>query len=305
MKYINNISLTTGNFGMKDQVVALQWIKNNIGSFGGDPESITLFGESAGASSVGLHMMSDLSQDLFQRAIFQSSSPDSHWSVMTDAEARERSAAFLKNVQCDAVADTDDMLACLRNLTADTILNNEWVVGNFMVFPWVPSVDGDFLKDTPHNLLYQGKYAKKDTLLGVNKEEGTFWILYVLPGMYKDQESLQNYTMFKAGVDTMDWDLATEMRDIIKTMYSPSNISDTEANRDNMEHVCGDRTFTCPTIELARLLGESSTKTYLYYLTHRASNEVWHPWMGVIHGADIQVRNWLFRISLQLRFGFV
>ena len=58
-----------GNFGMKDQVVALRWIKDNIGSFGGDPGSITLFGESAGAASIALHMMSDLSQDIFQVSI--------------------------------------------------------------------------------------------------------------------------------------------------------------------------------------------------------------------------------------------
>jgi carboxylesterase type B len=273
---------------MKDQVLALRWIKDNIESFGGDPDSITIFGESSGASSAGLHMMSELSQDLFQRAIFQSGSPDSHWSFMTEAQAKQRSAAFFQNVRC-AEATTVEMLSCLRNLSADEILNNEWVDFNFMVFPWAPSVDGDFLKDTPHNLLYQGKYAKKDTLMGVNKDEGTYWIIYTLPGMYKDQPSLQNYTMFRAGIDTLDWDLSSQTRETIKTMYTPDNINDMEALRDNLENVCGDRSFTCPTKELTRVFTESGSKTYFYYLTHRASNEVWHPWMGVIHGAEIQV----------------
>ena len=60
-------------------------------------------------------------------------------------------------------------------------------------------------------------------------------------------------------------------------------------NRDNLGLVCGDRSFTCPTRELTRVLAGSDTKTYYYYLSHRASNEEWHPWMGVIHGADVQV----------------
>ena len=278
----------TGNFGMKDQVLAMRWIKDNIESFGGDPDSITIFGESSGASSAGLHMMSSLSQDLFQRAIFQSGSPDSHWSFMTQAQARERSELFFTNVQCES-ADTDTLLSCLRNLTTDEIVNQEWVDVRFMVFPWAPSVDGEFLPDTPHNLLYQGKYAKKDTLLGVNKDEGTYWILYALESLKRNEPSLQNYTMFRDAIDVLDWDLPARTRETIRTMYTPADVNDLEANRDNLDQVCGDRSFTCPTKELTRLLVDPHVKTYFYYLTYRASNEVWHPWMGVIHGAEIQV----------------
>jgi len=61
-----------GNFGIKDQVVSLSWIKDNIPAFGGDLHQITIFGESSGASSAVFHMMSNYSQDLFQRAIFES-----------------------------------------------------------------------------------------------------------------------------------------------------------------------------------------------------------------------------------------
>ena len=150
----NGIHLFPGNFGLKDQKVAMQWIHDNIAAFGGDPELVTLFGESSGAASVGYHMMSPESQHLFKRAIFESGSPDSHWSFMTLDQARERSRAFFEAVNCP---DDDTVLDCLRQLDSDVIYNNDWVDANFLVFPWVPTVDGDFLADTPHTLLKQGR----------------------------------------------------------------------------------------------------------------------------------------------------
>ena len=78
-----------------------QWIRDNIEAFGwrsriGHP----IRRESSGAASIGYHMMSDYSKDLFKRAIYESGSPDSHWSYMTKKQARERSQAFFKAVNC-------------------------------------------------------------------------------------------------------------------------------------------------------------------------------------------------------------
>jgi len=78
-------------------------------------------------------------------------------------------------------------------------------------------------------------------------------------------------------------------REQVKSLYQPGDGSDDAANRDALDKVSGDRAFTCPTIELTEAFDDAGVRTYFYYLTHRASNEVWPPWMGVIHGADIQV----------------
>jgi len=77
-------------------------------------------------------------------------------------------------------------------------------------FPWVPTVDGEFLTDTPYNLISQGRFEHKDALLGTNADEGTFWILFALPGFSKDGPSLQNLTMFRSGVDVICWDLSEQ-----------------------------------------------------------------------------------------------
>jgi len=126
--------LGVGNFGMKDQVVVLRWIRDHIAAFGGDRNRVTLFGESSGASSAGLHQMSDDSRDLFARAIYQSGSPDSQWSFMTRSQARRRSIKFINDVGCGRGADSQ-LLECLRRLDAQFILNKEWVQSDFMVRP--------------------------------------------------------------------------------------------------------------------------------------------------------------------------
>jgi len=87
------------------------------------------------------------------------------------------------------------------------------------VFPWVATVDGEFLTDTPFNLVRQGRFQHKDALLGVNADEGTFWILFALPGFSKDGPSLQNLTMFRSGVDTICWDLSEQQVHACKRTY--------------------------------------------------------------------------------------
>ncbi|CAH1981039.1 unnamed protein product [Acanthoscelides obtectus] len=76
-----------GNAGMFDQMMALQWIKDNIAHFGGNPNNITLFGESAGAVSVSLHLLSPLSRNLFSQAIMQSGSPTAPWAIISREES--------------------------------------------------------------------------------------------------------------------------------------------------------------------------------------------------------------------------
>lgn len=284
---------------MLDQVMALEWVRDNIAAFGGDPDRVTLFGESSGASSAGLHLMSARSQSLFQRTIFESGSPDSHWSFVTSAQARHRSRTFLRRVNCSRDDDADTMLRCLRALPVDVIQREEWVDSHFMVFPWAPTVDGRFLTDTPHNLLKTGEFQRKESILGVNKDEGTYWILYVLGGFTKDGPSLQNRTTFRRGIDVIAWDLAEETRARLKQLYRPADDSDLAAFRDALGDVCGDRSFTCPTWQMATTLADTGAPTYFYYLAYRTSTEVWPPWMGVIHGAEIQVgpRSYVYTLN--------
>ena len=89
-----------GNAGLLDQQMALRWIKENIIMFGGDPDRITLFSESAGSSSAGYHLLSPSSRDLFTRLILQSASPLSPWGLITKTEAKKRSLLLASKLGC-------------------------------------------------------------------------------------------------------------------------------------------------------------------------------------------------------------
>lgn len=78
-----------GNMGLKDQQLALKWVQDNIKAFNGDPNQVTIFGESAGAVSVGLHYLAPTSRPLFKRMIMESSSPLNRWALSTPADAHE------------------------------------------------------------------------------------------------------------------------------------------------------------------------------------------------------------------------
>ena len=104
-----NSSASSGNYGLLDQQAALQWVQANIAAFGGDRNNVTLFGESAGGSSVCYHMVAPASQGLFHRGIVESGSCVEPLSTLSAAEAK--GGAFANLMGC---TDTSSALSCLR-----------------------------------------------------------------------------------------------------------------------------------------------------------------------------------------------
>ena len=87
--YLGKDSGAPGNVGMLDQVMALQWVKDNIEAFGGNPDEITIMGESAGANSVALHMISPKSKGLFNKAILQSTGLQARWAYFDNDKSKQ------------------------------------------------------------------------------------------------------------------------------------------------------------------------------------------------------------------------
>lgn len=104
-----------GNYGLKDQVLQMKWIKENIAKFGGDPQRVTIFGESAGAGSVGYHLLSPMSKPLFQAAILQSGTPYETWANISQAQSLGFAEHMFKHMGCEySRGDYKEALQCLR-----------------------------------------------------------------------------------------------------------------------------------------------------------------------------------------------
>ncbi|XP_050539459.1 juvenile hormone esterase-like isoform X2 [Daktulosphaira vitifoliae] len=110
-----------GNQGLKDQALALKWVKENIRYFNGDPGKVTLFGQSAGSASVGLHLLSPMSKGLFHRAILESGSPLALWAVAPPGFGRKKGEHFAKLAGCHS-NNTASMMKCLQNISDEKIV---------------------------------------------------------------------------------------------------------------------------------------------------------------------------------------
>ena len=134
------------NFGLWDQIVALRWIQNNIKNFGGNPNSVTICGQSSGGTSIFGLLVSPLAEGLFHRAIPVSGSPKFE---MKYTQAAEDNRVFIKNTKCKYVTTPDNIRQCLYSLTANELYKSipetvypNWAMDDQLDFPTFGLLDG-------------------------------------------------------------------------------------------------------------------------------------------------------------------
>uniref|UniRef100_A0A7N8Y5B0 Carboxylic ester hydrolase n=1 Tax=Mastacembelus armatus TaxID=205130 RepID=A0A7N8Y5B0_9TELE len=325
---LHGSSEAPGNVGLLDQRLALQWVQDNIHFFGGNPKQVTIFGESAGGASVGFHLLSPESWPTFTRAILQSGVPNCPWASVSPTEARRRATLLGKLVGCNGGNDTE-LVDCLRSKTPQELIDQEWQVlpwSALFRFSFVPVVDGEVLPDTPEAMLNSGNFKDTQILLGVNQDEGSYFLLYGAPGFSKDNESLISREDFLEGVKLSvphANDIGLEAVVLQYTDWMDENNG--AKNRDAMDDIVGDHNVICPLAHFARSYaqhhalkanmggsvssinsggnfeGHCPVWVYLYLFDHRASNLAWPEWMGVIHGYEIE---FVFGLPLEKRLNY-
>uniref|UniRef100_A0A8D0NXE3 Carboxylesterase type B domain-containing protein n=1 Tax=Sus scrofa TaxID=9823 RepID=A0A8D0NXE3_PIG len=157
-----------GNYGLLDQIQALRWLSENIAHFGGDPERITIFGSGAGASCVNLLILSHHSEGLFQKAIAQSGTAISSWSV--NYQPLKYTRLLAAKVGCDR-EDSAEAVECLRRKPSRELVDQDVQPARYHI-AFGPVVDGDVVPDDPEILMQQGEFLNYDMLIGVNQGEG-------------------------------------------------------------------------------------------------------------------------------------
>ncbi|XP_046660663.1 acetylcholinesterase-like isoform X1 [Homalodisca vitripennis] len=174
-----------GNLGLTDTLLALQWIQEEITVFGGDPDKVTLFGESAGGAAVISHYLSPQSTGLFTKAIAQSGSALADWAVLPLAEGVRRSKILAQRVGCNPNDIDTILLSCLQKTNIKDIVSNQFislpfedVISGTIGIRFVPVLDTyltadiPFFNDTLSNLMEEAMARGKPLMNGFNTHDG-------------------------------------------------------------------------------------------------------------------------------------
>ncbi|KAE8608878.1 hypothetical protein XENTR_v10011643 [Xenopus tropicalis] len=252
-----------GNLGFMDQVAALQWVQDNIKAFGGDPQSVTIFGESAGGLSVSAHILSPLSKNLFHRAIAESGV-----AVFPNlmVHKTEDMHSVLDLISSKSGCDLPLKLNCLKNKTEDEILAIIVSMG-FIILP--ACVDGMFLPKPAEEILAAKESNPVPFMIGVNNHEFS-WVIPMslnisgfMNGMNKRdiQSLLQSSPLLRIDSNA----IPAIMEEYFGDTSDPIEV------RDNFLELGGDMLFLIPALKTANYHRDSGLPVYFYEFQHRPS----------------------------------
>ncbi|KAF2993524.1 hypothetical protein E8E13_001923 [Curvularia kusanoi] len=168
------------NAGLRDQRLAIEWVRDNIAAFGGDPENITIFGQSSGGLAIGMHILAYGGEKPlpFQKGIAESQSLEPG---ITGDFSRDALSALVEAVGCNkSDLQSSETIACLRSMKTETLLDASIAtyasdIAHNVGDIWLPAVDGDFLPASPSQLIAEGRFGNVTFMTGWTQDDLNFY----------------------------------------------------------------------------------------------------------------------------------